>query len=463
MTNVVLFMSDQHNPRYSSVYGHSFVRTPHLARLAARGTVYQNAYCPSPLCVPSRSAFMAGRHVHQIQRYNNCKLIEARDPSYGAVLAEQGVHTTYLGSAMNLYRDPRRQGFSELIDVTVNALPVSRSAVERGVQPSGKRVTDTAHGPVVDRFAADIEYVDHAVAWLRDTAPEIDRPWTITVNVHPPHPPYTADPQHWAMYEGLADLPELGTDHESARHPYTQDLRNRGGWDFSDDLQCDLRQAYYGMISYVDAELGRVMDAVDAAGLTDDTVIAYTTDHGEMLGTFGLWGKTSLYEDSIRIPLVAAGPGFAVGVRATTAVSLLDLQASLFHATGATRPADWQGQALQTLPADDPQRAVFVEYHGHGPRGSGYVIRRGDWKLVFHAAAPHQLFNLATDPAELHDRWAERPDVVAELEAELFAICDPQAEHDRAEEFLARQLAVIDDLHLTHGPDLTSVPWSEAD
>lgn len=462
MTNVVLFMSDEHNPRYSSVYGHSFVRTPHLERLAARGTVYQNAYCPSPLCVPSRSAFMTGRYVHEIQRYNNCKLIESREPGYGQVLAEQGVHSAYLGSALNLYRDPRQQGFSELVDVTSNPLPVSRRAVERGVQQPGKRVTDTAHGPVEDRFATDIGYIDHAVEWLHDTAPGLDRPWTITVNVHPPHPPYTADPHHWEMYEGLGDLPEHGVDNESAQHPYTQDLRNRGGWDYSDELTRDLRRAYYGMISYVDAELGRVMDAVDSAGLGDDTVIIYTTDHGEMLGAFGLWGKTSLYEDSIRVPLVAAGPGFDSGVRVTTPVSLLDLQASLFHATGAQRPAHWRGEPLQTLPAEDPERAVFVEYHGHGPRGSGYVIRRGDWKLVYNAAAPHQLFDLAADPDELHNRWAEQPDVVADLERELFAICDPIAEHEAAEAFLARQLAVIDDLQAEHGPDLTSVPWSEA-
>src|SRR5699024_5264165 len=304
----------------------------------------------------------------------------------------------------------------------------------------------------------DIGYVDRAVDWVRHTAPGLDRPWTITVNVHPPHPPYTADPEHWQLYEGLADLPpdELGT--ASAQHPYTQDLRHRGGWDYSDELVRDLRQAYYGMVSYVDAELGRVMDAVDAAGLTDDTVIGYTTGRGQLLGRCGLWGKTSLYEDSVRVPLVAAGPGFDAGVEASTPVSLLDLQASLFHATGVERPAHWRGEALQTLPADDPERSVFVEYHGHGPRGSGYVIRRGDWKLIHNVAAPHQLFDLAADPEELHDRWAERPEVVAELEQELRAVCDPDAEHEAAEAFIARQLAVIEQLR---AEGVTTLPWSE--
>lgn len=462
MTNVVLFMSDQHNPRYSSIHGHPVVRTPHLERLAARGTVYDNAYCPSPLCVPSRSAFMTGRYVHEIERYNNCKLIERRDPSYGSVLAEQGVHTCYLGSASNLYRNPFHLGFSETLLMTATERIVDPDAVRRGVQEPREPKTDTVHGPEPDRFAEDRRYIDRAVEWLQHTAPELDQPWTITVNVHPPHPPYTAEPEWWEQYEGAGDLPEHGIDEASAQHPYTQDLRHRGAWAFTEDVVRDVRRSYYAMISYVDAELGRVIDAVDAAGLAEDTVIVYTTDHGEMLGTFGLWGKTSLYEDSIRIPIVAAGPGFTAGERVSTPVTLLDLQAALFHATGAQRPQDWRGEALQTLEAHDPERMVFVEYHGHGPRGSGFAVRKGDWKLIVNVQAQDQLFDLANDPDELVDLAGQYPARVAALMAELRSICDPAVEDLRASEFIARQLAEIDRLRAEHGPTLRRIPWSEA-
>src|SRR5699024_12818431 len=105
---------------------------------------------------------------------------------------------------------------------------------------------------------------------------------------------------------------------------------------------------------------------------------------------------------------VAACPCFEAVVGDSTPFGVLVLQGSLFHATGVERPAHWRGEALQTVPADEPERSVFVEYLGHGPRGSGYVIRRGDWKLIHNVAAPHQLFDLAADPEELHDRWAER-------------------------------------------------------
>ncbi len=460
MTNVILLMSDEHNPKYSSTYGHPFVHTPNLDRLAAQGTVYESAYCPSPLCVPSRSAFMTGRWVHEIQRYNNCKVIEGRFPSYGGVLAEQGVHTAYIGSAANLYRDPHQLGFSELrlVNVTPRSLsPASiRGTVPRPVAPR----TKAESGGRPDRFAEDIGFVDEAVDWLTETAPRLGRPWTVTINVHPPHPPYTADPAGWDRYGDHGDLPRYGADHPAAQHQYTQDLRGHGGWDYPDELVRKLRAGYYAAISYVDAELGRVMDAVEHAGLTDDTVIMYTTDHGEMLGRYGIWGKCSLVEDSVRIPIVAAGPGFAAGTRVRTPVSLLDLQAALFHAVGADRPADWRGSPLQLVAADDHERVTFAEYHGHGVRGGGFLIRRGRWKLLYHCAAPHQLFDLAADPDELDDVWDARPDIVAELTAELHAICDPVAVDRDAQQFQDLQRATIASLRSSLPADSGDIPWS---
>ncbi|WP_152360943.1 sulfatase-like hydrolase/transferase [Microlunatus speluncae] len=460
MVNVVLFMSDEHNPKYSSTYGHPFVATPNLDRLAAQGTVYESAYCPSPLCVPSRSAFMTGRWVHEIQRYNNCKIIEGRFPTYGGVLAEQGVHTVYLGSAANLYRDPHALGFSELRLVNVTRRSLNPASIRGPVSRPAAPRTTAESGPRPDRFAEDVGFVDHAVDWLTGTAPGLGRPWTITVNVHPPHPPYTADPAGWSRYRDHGDLPHHGADHPAAQHPYTQDLRDHGGRDYPDQLVRELRVGYYAAVSYVDAELGRVIDAVERAGLADDTVIMYTTDHGEMLGRYGLWGKCSLAEDSVRIPIVAAGPGFAAGARVRTPVTLLDLQSSLFHAVGADRPAGWRGSPLQLVAPDDHERVAFAEYHGPGVRGGGFLIRRGRWKLLHHCAAPHQLFDLAADPDELHDLWDTRPDIVDELEAELHAICDPVVVDRDAEQFQRRQHATIDSLRASLPADTREVAWS---
>jgi choline-sulfatase len=162
-----------------------------------------------------------------------------------------------------------------------------------------------------------------------------------------------------------------------------------------------------------------------------------------MLGKFGLWWKRSLFEDSVRIPMIVAGPGFAAGRRVNTPVDLHDLQASLFRATGARRPAEWVGKPLQTMPQNDVRRVVFAEYQGGGTRASAFLIRQGRWKLLHNCAAPHQLFDLEADPEEVTNLAARRPEVVRKLEGELRKICSPEQENARAENYIARQLKAM--------------------
>lgn len=462
MVNVVMLVSDEHNPRYSATYGHDVVRTPAMDRLAERGVVYENAYCPAPLCVPSRTSFMTGRHAHEVQAYNNAKMIERRHPSYGGVLADQGVHSLYVGGGSNLYRDPEQLGFAELIEVQRTGRKLGTVAIQAERPSTAPPRTTTEHGPEPDLYAPDRGHVDAAIDWIERHAHSIGRPWTMTIGINPPHPPYSTEPAYWDLYDGAGDLPAHGIEEESAQHPYACDLRDHGRWDFSEALVRELRQGYYGAVSFVDDQLGRLLDVVEEQGLVEDTVVCYTTDHGEMLGKFGLWGKCSLYEDSVRVPIIAAGPGFERGQRVRTPVSLLDLQASLFHAVGADRPPDWRGQALQTLPVDDPERVVIASYHGHNVRGGGFMVRRGDWKLLHHSAAPHQLFNLREDPEELTNLFATRPDVAAELAAELRSVCDPDAVEQDAAAVRAEQFSTVRELQEQYGQEASMVPWQEA-
>lgn len=447
MPNVVLLMSDSHSPFVTSVYGHPFVKTPNLERLAERGTVYENAYCPSPLCVPSRSAFMSGRFVHEIEVFNNCKVIPAEHPSYGGVLADQGVHTTYVGSAANLYRDPYELGFHEMLRVKRKAPPLGKT-FSRSPLPSNRQgALNRGHGPRPDVWESDIASVDRAIEWLSTTAPTLSKPWTLTVNVERPHFPMFARPEFWEMYEGYGDLPRYGPEEASANHPYAQDIRNHFRTDECTEADIrGMRQGYYACVTFVDHELGRLLDALAANGQLHDTVVAYTTDHGEMLGKFGMWWKHSLYEDSARIPLVVAGPGFAAGERVSTAVGLLDLQATIFKAVDGDRPEGWRGTPLQDIPPHDPTRVAFSEYHANGIRSGAFLIRRGDWKLLYNMAAPHQLFNLNEDPDELHNRWDEEPNIARELEQELRLICDPDVVNARAHAREREQLEVIHQL-----------------
>lgn len=443
--NVVVLKSDEHNPFFSSIGRFSHVETPNMKRLAERGVIFQNTYCPSPLCSPSRSAFCAGKRVHQIQSYSNCQIFKHEHPCYGRMLAENGVHSVHVGKA-DFYNLTSTLGFSEAI------LPGDRDRCDVNIARDPLAIREdgagrsTGYGPREDPFRGDIRKMDAALDWIKSESGSVGKPWTMEINLAKPHFPHHVTPDLWSSYANWNDLPQYGRSEESANHPRALDLRAHFQTDlFTEEHTRGLRQGYYGCITFIDSQLGRLLDALDESGLSENTVVAYTSDHGEMLGKFGMWWKCSLYEDSVRVPLVIAGPGFEEGRTSETPVDLLDLQATFFRTSGrdVARPSDWVGKPLQDLQNDDPSRVVFSEYHGHGARASSYLIRKGDWKLLYCCEAPHQLFDLKNDPDELENQFGKQPQKAAELEAELRKICDPDAENQRAGGYIKKQLAAI--------------------
>ena len=458
--NFVILRSDEHNPRISSLEGHPFIQTPNLERLAERGTVYQSHYCPSPLCMPSRSSFLSGRWVHDIQTYNNCGILPVDAPSYGGKLDRQGVHSVLFGK-VDGFRPVEEMGFSEMHghgyrnpgDLNFGRKPVTVRPI---ISNTGKERQD-GWGVKENASSGDDRKVDAAIEWLRANGKTLGRPWSVEINISNPHFPQFVSQEMWDLYEGHDDLPEHDVDAAPADHAYAQDLRLHFQTDkFREESVRGLRRGYYGCVTYVDQQVGRVMDTLEETGLSDNTVFVYTSDHGEMLGKFGMWWKCSLYEDSVRAPLIVAGPGFRKGVVDHTAVSQLDLQASIFAATGAARPEEWAGSPLQELGENDETRATFSEYHGHGVRGSGFVIRKGKWKYIHNCEAPNQLFNIDVDRDELVNRAESETDVAADLERELRQICDPDVENERADAFINRELAAIE------GADLEMLPGGHA-
>jgi choline-sulfatase len=442
--NVVLLMVDEHNPRFSEPYGHPFVQTPALTRLAHRGTVFTNAYCPSPLCMPARSAFLSGRRVFELQTYGNCNVFPADFPTYGKVLAEQGVHTVHIGKT-DVYEHSSKLGFAEMIAPGDRKPPgdvwVSRNPFDVQQESEGRK---GGFGVRPDPFKADTALIDTAVQWLSRTAPVLKQPWTLAINIGKPHFPHYVTEELWDMYAAHADLPADGGDAETAQHPYALDLRKFFGTAAIGEVQVrNLRRGYYGCITWVDRQLERLMNALESAGALSETVVAYTSDHGEMLGKFGMWWKRSLYEDSVRIPMIVAGPGFKAGRKVSTPVDLHDLRAALFQATGARQAAKWCGRPLQTIATNDTGRVVFSEFQGAGTQASAFLIRQGRWKLLYNCAAPHQLFDLESDPEELTNLAKGRADVVRRIENELRRICDPEVENRRADEYARRQMRAI--------------------
>lgn len=439
--NFLLLMSDEHNPRFSSIYGHPSVKTPNMQRLADMGTLYENAYCNSPLCLPSRSSFMSGMYVHETQAYNNSNIIKHNYPSYGQMLSDQGVHTTYAGK-VDVYNHSDTLGFNELL-LAGNRGPKGDTNFQR--QPMKIRSDGHARangfGIQENPFQNDQKVIDLAIQWITQTSPNLGKPWSFTVNTGNPHFPHFVTQELWDMYPEGGDLPAHGINEDTAKHPAAQSLRDHFQTEtFSKEQARGLRRGYLGCVTWTDAALGQLIDALESTGQLKDTVIVYCSDHGEMLGKFGMWWKCSLYEDSMRVPMIVAGPGFEPGKRVNTPVTLLDLQATFFKSLNADRPESWHGQPLQDVKNNDDQRIVFGEYHGHGTTTSGYMIRKGNWKVLYHVNMPHQLFNLKADPEELANLATQEPAILKELINHLKTICDPEAENDRCEAFIQRQM-----------------------
>jgi choline-sulfatase len=188
----------------------------------------------------------------------------------------------------------------------------------------------------------------------------------------------------------------------------------------------------------MDAQIGRVLGALDAAGLRDTTRIIYTSDHGENAGARGIWGKSNHYQEAVAVPMIVAGPDVPAGKLSATPASLADAYPSVLDCAGQPAEAGMPGRSLFELAAtsDDRDRIVFSEYHAAASPSASYMIRKGRFKFIYYVRFAPELFDLEADPAE-SENLAARPEYAAtvrELEADLRRILDPEEEDRRANE-----------------------------
>jgi choline-sulfatase len=207
--------------------------------------------------------------------------------------------------------------------------------------------------------------------------------------------------------------------------------------------------AYYGMVSFLDDNIGQVLRALKASGLGKDTLVVYTSDHGDNLGTRTFWGKSNMYEEAVGVPLIMQGPGMSHGRRVGTPVSLVDGYPTILEAVGVPRigaEANLPGGSLLGLAqGEDPERTVFSEYHAVASITGVFLIRFGRWKYVHYQGYRPQLYNLEADPGETRDLAGEagHEAVIAEGLRRLRAICDPAEVTARAFADQERRIAEL--------------------
>ena len=456
--NVLILMSDEHDPRHMGCSGSPLVKTPHLDALAARGTRFSSAYTPSPICVPARAAFATGHRVHQTRHWDNALAYSGQPEGWGHVLQREGVRVESVGKLhYRAEEDPAGFDVEHLPMHVVGGHGMVWGSIRDPYQPmsSGKRMLGEHIGAGESSYTQyDDAVTRQTVDWLRDAGKRSDEPFVLYVGMVAPHFPLVVPQAFFDLYPiDQLPVPKLHPQSGYLRHPWVEAYADfsRSEESFrSPEERLSAFAAYFGLCTWMDHNVGRMLTALRESGLEDSTTVVYTSDHGDNVGARGLWGKSTLYQESASIPMLIAGPGVPQGHVCETPVDLLDLFPTILQGAGLDASIhldDRPGRSLFDLAnsPDEPQRLIFSEYHAAGSNTAGFMLRQGRWKYHYYVRFQPELFDLENDPEELND-LAPNPvyaPVLKSMEVALREICDPEAIDALAK---ADQLAMIERL-----------------
>jgi len=435
--NVLFIIADDLNNSLGC-YGDGLAKTPHIDRLAARGVRFDRAYCTFPLCGPSRNSFLTGLHPNATGILANAQVFRQTipgHPSLPELFRRQGGFAARVGKLYH-YNVPASIGTAGHDDPASWEAAFNPAGVDHLEEEPRIFSLEPGHfggtlswyaSPAPDAAHTDGLIADRAERLLAERAADRSRPFFLAVGFYRPHTPYVAPRPYFDLHPA-AEMPVVTGIAEDRDDIPSAALESghREQDEMTDDLRREAQQAYRASIGFLDAQVGRVIAALDAHGLADDTVVVFTSDHGYHLGEHGLWQKTSLFEESCRVPLLVVWPGRTrPGGVARAPVSQIDLYPTLAAGCGLAAPS-LPGQDLAPLLAD-PQAAgrnwalTQVVRPGRKKAGgdrepfSGYSLRTPRWRytewdegrrgreLYDHDADPRELTNLADAPDHATD------------------------------------------------------------
>ena len=457
--NILIIISDEHRKDAMGCAGHPIVKTPHLDGLAARGTCFTNAYTPSPMCVPTRASIATGQYIHTIGNWDSASPYDGTARSWMHHLREHGIYTASIGK-LHFRSAEDDNGFCEEI------LPmhvVGGVGWPVGLLRSSPPAYDAAAELAADVGVGTSSYTEYdlqitkaAEDWLQDDA-RTKAPWAGFISFVSPHYPLTCPEDYARLYDPEdMDMP-IGFDNKAEpAHAELRNIRRFFDYDayFDEQTTKQAKAAYYGLTSFMDNCVGRVLQALETSGQADNTLVIYISDHGEMLGDQGYWTKQVMYEQSAAVPMILAGPDIPKGHMVNSGVSLIDIAATVIDVTGTSDSAfgaSLPGVSLQKLASlpDDMGRTILSEYHDGGSTTGTFMIRWQHWKYIYYVGHVPQLFDLGADPDELDDlaiSAPDRPDVknaLDEGERRLRTVCDPEEVNQKC---FADQTAKIEQL-----------------
>jgi choline-sulfatase len=416
--NILVIMTDQHSRHMLGCYGNNIVRTPHLDRLAGQGMVFRNAYCASPVCGPSRMSFLTGRTPAHNRVWHNGHLLNPATPTWAHLLGIAGYETSLLGR-MHFEGHDQYHGFERRPIGEMFAVHPGTFVGERYPSGQSRRVMELSGRGTTTYQWMDERITEAACNYLAEQAAgERDRPFAAVIGYVLPHCPFVAPRELFDYYYERVDVPVAEGDEPAMLRWY----RKSRGLDqpLPQGRVRIARAAYFALCDYIDQLIGRVLGALDTSGLSDDTLVVYCSDHGEMAGEHGIWTKNTYYEGSAGVPLIARLPGvISPGTSSAAVCSLLDLAPTLADVAQAAALPGWDGHSLwpamgnQGTDREWPDEAFSeVVDTSTSPPVPSRMVRWGRWKLWVDqetpGAAPNvALFDLDQDPQELHDLAAD--------------------------------------------------------
>ena len=417
--NILLVMADQLAAQALSIYGNAVCKTPNLERLAAKGAVFTNNYSNNPLCVPSRASMLTGRLSPDIGVYDNANEIASSSPTMAHFMRAQG-YQTFLCGKMHFIGPDQLHGFEERLTTDVYPADfqwIADWSAGPAFVPSGTALNGVVEaGPCIRTMQEDYDddVAFQASRKIYDLArSDKKKPFFGVVSFTSPHTPFNVSQRYWDLYDhNDIDLPTVSEIPFAALDYFSKALffaHGRHRHSVTKDHLLNARHAYYAMISYLDEKLGQMLDQLDETGLRDDTIVIFTSDHGEMMGERGMWFKQCFWEWSARVPLVISDGRAAKNIRIDANSSLVDLLPTLIdfggQDTALLRPAiaELAGHSLMPLLTGDVSTAadcVIADYLAIGPCVPCRMVKKGAYKYIFTHGHPDLLFDLEADPDE---------------------------------------------------------------
>lgn len=427
--DILFLFSDQHARSVCGAYGDTLGVTPHLDALARSGVTFANAYCPSPICTPSRMSLLTGRWPFEQRCWTLEDVLSSGFPTYAHSLGATGYKTISVGRMHSIGPD-QHHGFSERLvgDCGPNWLGVDRQKLGPllGAQgPSGPGPDGLARSLAFSgKGQSGYEVVDDATTDAacerladlgRARAAGDEAPFCLMAGFLLPHCPFVARPQDYEAFAGRVAPPRIPPPPTGAEHPWLRSWRSQAHVENASPEDVNrARTAYWGLVHALDQKIGRVLGTLADAGLQENTLIIYASDHGEHAGERGLWWKNTMHEASAGIPLIMSWPGkLPAHSRCDRVCNLIDVGATMIDAAAAPVLPRSRARSLLNIardPHSDWADETYCEYVTDlsspwtgTPATTQRMVRAGRWKYVHVEGYRPMLFDLAADPDELID------------------------------------------------------------